>query len=162
MLMEKVHVEIRAMDDGMAARTCAFGLKTHAAMRHIDARRRCMALETEHSFFPARQQLPVHAAVRRVTRRAPFHLDGGMFEHKGTTLLRVALRACVPARLRQFVPVRRSVWRMAIGALHEAFRHPVMRGQSELRPDIAMAVVAKFRLALLQKAAVEPATLLRQ
>jgi hypothetical protein len=49
--------------------------------------------------------LPVHAAVRRVTRGAAFHLDGGMLEHKGTTLLRVALRACFPTLLRQFVAV---------------------------------------------------------
>lgn len=51
---------------------------------------------------------------------------------------------------------------VAVRTFHRAFGNAVMRGQRELRLDIAVALVAKLRLRFAQLAVVQPAALLGQ
>lgn len=64
--------------------------------------------------------------------------------------------------LLHLVEVRCPVRGMAVGAFHQTFRNPVMRGQCEGGPDIAMALVAEFRLTLPEQTACQPSILFGQ
>ena len=86
----------------------------------------------------------------------------GVFKDKRPALFDVALRAGLPAALAQRSAVRSAMGVVAVRTFHRTFRNPMMRGQSELRLDIAVASVAQFRLRLNELAIVQPAVFFRQ
>ena len=58
--------------------------------------------------------------------------------------------------------IRRSVRRVAVGAFHQAFRYPVVRGKREGGADVAVALVAEVGLILFEQATIQPAILFGQ
>ena len=98
-----------------------------------------MALEAEQAFLPARQKHSIHASVRRVARRAAFHLYGRVLEYERSALLGVALGAGLPSALPQRRAIGRSMRVVAIRTFHQAFRHAVMGRQGELSLNVAVA-----------------------
>lgn len=95
--------------------------------------------------------------MRRVAGRAAFHAGCSVLEYKRTALFRVARSTCFRSGLLQLMEVVGAVRRMAIGALHRAFRHAVMRGKRKCGADVAVALVAELGLIFLQQTAREPA-----
>ena len=121
-----------------------------------------MALQTQQALLAADQEHAIDASVRRVARRAAFHFYGRVLEDKGSTLLGVTLGAGFPAALAERGPVRSAVGIVAVSTIHRAFRNTMVRGQSELRLNVAVTSVAQFRLRLDELAIVQPAGLFRQ
>ena len=160
--MQEVDVEIRPVNGGMATGAIAARLETQPAVRHVGGERIHMALQAQKPGFTADQQHLVDAAVRRVARRAAFDFHGGVLEDKRPAFFDVALRAGFPAALPQRGAVRSAMRIVAVRALHRAFGNAVVRGQRELRLDVAVASVAQFRLRLDQLAFVQPAHLRRE
>ena len=69
-------------------------------MRHVHGGWIDVALQTEESLLPARQQHLVDASVRIVARQTPFHFDRRMLEDKRPAFLHVALDAGFPSDFR--------------------------------------------------------------
>ena len=95
-----------------------------------------------------------------MTSGAAFHLDRGVFKDEGAALFGVALDAGLPVGFLQHGLIVRAVRVVAIRAFHQAFRHAMVRGKSELRLNRGMAAIAELRLCLAQQALGDPPVLL--
>lgn len=108
-----------------------------------------VTLQTKCEHHRACEHPGVCRAVRDMAGHAAIHSHGRVLEHKRAALIGVAIharlfvgfgrfhvtgtRAVGPGRL------ERSVWIMAIGAVHETFIHAVLEGHGKLRPHIQVA-----------------------
>ena len=92
----------------------------------------------------------------------PSTFDRSMFEHEWAALFGVTGNTGFPVGLHHRGAVVASVGGMAIRTLHDALGNTVMPGEGECRSDVAMALIAEFRLAFFQKAVIEPSVLFRQ
>ena len=86
-----------------------------------------------------------------------------MFVDKRSLLICVTLDAsCVRAgRKSGLLKLETAVRIMAIAALHRAFQHLVMEGQTKLVLDLAVTAYAKLRFAHLEQTQIREAGLLR-
>src|ERR1700681_3566773 len=132
----------------MATGAIAAGLETQPAVWHAGGVQIHMTLQTQKPGFPPDQQHLVDAAVGRVTSSTAFNFYGGVLEDIWPAFFNVALRAGFPAPLPQRGAVRSAMRIVAVRALHCAFGDAVVRGQRELRLDVAVTSVAQFRLRL--------------
>ena len=121
-----------------------------------------MALETQESLLATLQQEVVHTSVGAVASNATLHSYRGVFENERPALLNMAFDAGLPMRLGQLEMVQVAVRIVAVRALHETLRDPVMFRQRKLRLDGAMTTEAKVRLSLLEQTLVEPAIIFGQ
>jgi NifU-like protein involved in Fe-S cluster formation len=144
--VEEIDIEIRPVDARMAARAIAPGLETQPAVRHVGGERIHVALQAQEPFLAANQQVPVHAAVRRMAGRTALHFYGRVLEHEWPALLDVALRAGFPARLSQRSAVRSAMWIVAVRALDRALIHTVFKRHGELSAYRGMAAVCQRAL----------------
>ena len=80
----------------------------------------CDAARNQHAW--------IGRAVWRVTRAAPFGLNGSMFVNKRSLFICVTLDAsCIGARGQsRLFELKAAVWIVAVAALHRAFQHLVM------------------------------------
>src|ERR1700676_2433213 len=97
-----------------------------------------------------------------MTRGATFDFYSGVLEHVWPALFDVALRAGFPAALPQRRAVRSAMRIVAVRTLHRSFGNAMVRGQRELRLDVAVASIAQFRLRLNELAFVQPTHLRRE
>ena len=98
-LVQEVRIEVRAVNDCVAACAVTACLKTEAAVRHIGREWIDVALQAKEAFLTAHQQHSVYAAVRSVASRAALDFYGRVLEHKGPALFDVALGARFPSAL---------------------------------------------------------------
>jgi len=102
------------------------------------------------------QQPRIRRSVRRVADLAAFHAHWRMLINKRAAFLFVAFDASFFAaddlfhhgRSRRISPRRRerTVWIMAIAAIHDAFVDAMLERHGELRAHIGVASVAQLRL----------------
>lgn len=144
--MQKIRIEIRSMNAGVAARAIAAGLKAETAVRYVGRKRTDVTFETKKSFLAPRQQHPIHASMGGVAGRAALYFRGRMLKGERSALLDVAFRAGLPSGLPHRRTIQASMRIVAITALQFTFRHTMMRGKSELRLDIGVAAEAKIWL----------------
>ena len=91
--------------------------------------------------------------MRGVASKAAFTFYSGVLEHERSARLSVALsanRIHIGGGL-DVVVSEGSMNIMAVAALHQAFIHLVVKGHSELRLDICVALEAELRLRRLQQ-----------
>ena len=147
----------------MAAHALAAGRKAQTSVRNPQLPvERGVALQAKLSPFAPHQQHSIRAAVRIVADDATFNFHRRMLEDVRPALLHVALNTGFPTRFVQTGPVEGAVRRVAIGTLHQAFRHAMMNRQGELGLNGAMAGETECRLGLLQQTVVQPADFVRQ
>jgi len=111
------------------------------AVRHVDVFGADVTREAKEPGLGSLQQVLVHASVRGVANRASFHLHGGMFMGKGSTLFNVTGNAGL---------IRAGLFQ------HQTLGNTVVVGQCKLGLNRAVARNAKFRLRFFQQAFVEP------
>ena len=157
--MQKIRIEIRAMDVRMTACTVASRLKAQATVGDVCSGRIDVAREAKKTFFATDQKKFVDAPVRGVAYDAALNLDSRMFEDEGAPLFDMALHARFPTRLPQHGTVAGAVCIVAIRAFHRAFRNRVMRWKGKLTDYVPMTLSAQVWLILLQQAAVQPPVL---
>src|ERR1700674_1687029 len=133
--LQEVDIEVGAVNARMAASAIAARLETQTPVRNVGGEWIHVALQTKQTLLAAHQEHSIHAAVRRVARRAAFHLHPRVLEHKGATLLGVTLRAGLPSALSQRRAIGSSMRVVAVGAFHRAFGHAMMGRQRELSLD---------------------------
>src|SRR5665213_612971 len=90
---------------------------------------------------------------------AAFDLRCGMFKYKRAALFNVALHARLRPIAHQRKPVGGTVRIVAVRTFERALGNAMMRGQRELRLDVAVALIAEFGLRLHQLTVVQPAIL---
>ena len=146
----------------VAAHTLAARLETEATMGHVRRERIDVALQAEKSPFAAQEIVSRDAAVRAMARHAALHFDCCVLENIRPALLHVATDADFKVGLLEQGPAQRAMGIVAIGALHQPFRHSVMSGQCELRLDRRMTGETQLRLRLCEQALIQPAVLLGQ
>lgn len=99
------------------------------------------------------QQPRILRAVRRMASGATLSPDRSVLEREWPTHINVALGAdgVLVGRGSQIDQIERAVRVMAVGALDQAFIHPVVNRQIELRFLVSVAPVAEPRLRSLQE-----------
>ena len=121
---------------------------------------RGMALQALQVNVAVLQHMRVCPSVRDVASRASCYFYGGVLEHKGSLLVRMALEADgVPGRRGSDLPYQMirlpdsacSVRIMAVGALDEALIHAMVKRHIELRLLHQMAGIAKLGLCFHQQ-----------
>jgi len=112
-----------------------------------------VALQAQQIDVAHAQHVRVGSAVRNVAGRAAFDLHGLVLEDKRSLFVSVAGEAnrVLCGRRAHLLRSRRAVRIVAIGALHQAFVHPMVKGHFELRFLLQMAGVAKLWLLLGQQ-----------
>ena len=120
-----------------------------------------MAFQAQRKYHRPRQHPGIGGAVRNVTGEAPIHADWGVLKNKrpafvGMTVdarFFVGLGLLHISRPRRVSPggLKRSVWIVAIRAVHETFVDAVLEGQGKLRAHVSVAAVAQIRLGLGQE-----------
>jgi hypothetical protein len=159
---QEIHVEVGAVNGGVAPHTLSTGLETQTAMRHCRlAMKAGMALQAQFAPFPPDQHHAVNASMGIVTGDATFNLPCRMFVNEWTVLLNMALRARLRDRPNQIEGVGCAVRIVTIRALHGAFGNPMMYRQSELRLYRPMTGVTKLGLRRFQQAVAKPAHVVR-
>src|SRR5579864_967282 len=147
----------------MTAGTLAARLKTQTAVRNSRfVMKSGVTLQAELPPFAPHQKHAIGAAVGIVTSRTTFHLHRSMLVNVRAALLLMTVHAALKIGPIQTGPIPRTVWIMAVGALHQAFGHPMVNWQRKLRLDSSVAVETQRRFRLLQQAAVQPADLIRE
>ena len=119
-----------------------------------------MAFQAQRKYHRPRQHPGIGGAVRNVAGEAPIHADRGMLKNKWTAFVGmtvdarffVGLGMLHIARPRRISPGgrKRSVWIVAIRAVHETFVDVVFEGQGKLRAHVSVAAVAQICLGLRQ------------
>jgi len=107
-----------------------------------------VTFETKLPHAASLQHLRIRRAVRRVARRAAFHLQRSMFKNERALLIAVALdtrRVSTDRELRLFL-LEASMRIVTIAAVHRSFEDLVMERLAELRFCFGMARHAKLRL----------------
>lgn len=143
------------MNRDVAAGAFAAGLKTQPAVGN--ARRVVksgVTLQAELASFTPNQKHSVRAAVRRVAGRAAQYLHRSVLVNVRPALLLVAIQATEKIRPVQAGAIQRAVRAMAIGALDQTLRDPMMYRQRELCLNRAVTTKAQRWFGLLQQAAV--------
>ena len=117
-----------------------------------------MAFQAHRKYNRPRQHPGIGGAVRNVAGEAPIHTNRGMLKNKrpafvGMTVdarFFVGLGLLHMARPRRVSPrgLKRSVWIVAIRAVHETFVDAVLEGHGKLRAHVSVAAVAQIRLGL--------------
>ena len=117
-----------------------------------------VAFQAQRKYHRPRQHPGVGGAVRNVAGETAIHADRGMLENKRPALVGmtvdarffVGLGMLHMARPRRVSPggLKRSVWIVAIRAVHETFVDAVLEGQGKLHAHISVAAVAEIRLGL--------------
>ena len=117
-----------------------------------------MAFQAQRKYHRPRQHPGIGGAVRNVAGEAPIHADRGMLKYKRPAFVAmtvdarffVGLGMLHIARPRRVSPggLKRSVWIVAIRAVHETFVNAVLEGQGKLRAHVSVAAVAQIRLGL--------------
>src|SRR5262249_11372147 len=134
---QEVRVGVRPVDGRVAARAVAErGL-------HVVARRGGVAFEAELRDLLAREQMPVHAAVRLVGARAAFGQEARVLEHERPLHLGVTRGAQAILVVAEGGMIAAAVRLVAIEAAHRALGHLVVLGQGERQLDVLMAAVAE-------------------
>ena len=115
-----------------------------------------MTFQAHRKYHRPRQHPGIGGAVRNVAGEAPIHADRGMLKNKrpafvGMTVdarFFVGLGMLHIARTRRVSPggLKRSVWIVAIRAVHETFVDAVLEGHGKLRAHVRVAAVAQIRL----------------
>jgi hypothetical protein len=158
--LHEVGIEVRAVDGSVTAGAITTRLKAQTGVRNIRREWIHVALQAQQTLLAADQQLAIHASVRSVARSAAFYFHGRVLEDKGSAFLCVAVSAGFRSILAKRCEIGASMGVVAIGTLHRAFRHAMMRRQRELSLNVAVASKTQFRLRLLKQTVVEPAILL--
>ena len=117
-----------------------------------------MTFQAHRKYHRPRQHPGIGGAVRNVAGSAAIHADRRMLKKKrpafvGMTVdarFFVGLGMLHIARPRRVSPggLKRSVWIVAIRAVHETFVDAVFEGQGKLRAHVSVAAVAQIRLRL--------------
>lgn len=132
--------------------------ETRLVMERRSARRRTerrsrVALQAEQIDVADFQHVRIRPAMRQMAGLASLDFHRGVFEHKRTLLVRMALEADGILRRRRahLLGPGRAVRIVAVGALDEALVHPVMERHFKLRFLREVARVAQLRLRFYQK-----------
>jgi len=135
---------IRVLCVQVVLRTCGFIC--------ADTVRDAVTGQTELCDAARSQQAWIGRAVWRVTRNAPFSLNGGMLINKRSLFVSVTLdaRSIGAGRQSRLFQLKSAVWVVAIAASHRTFEHFVMERQVELVLRFAVTTEAKLWLALFQ------------
>ena len=117
-----------------------------------------MAFQAQRKYHRPRQHPGIGGAVRNVAGEAPIHADRGMLKKKRPAFVGMTVDARFFVGLgmlhmawpRRVSPggLKRSVWIVAIGAVHETFVDAMLEGQGKLRAHVSVAAVAQIRLSL--------------
>ena len=115
-----------------------------------------MTFQAHRKYHRPRQHSGIGGAVRNVAGEAPIRAYRGMLKKKrpafvGMTVdarFFVGLGVLYIARSRCVSPggLKRSVWIVAIRAVHETFVDAVLEGHGKLRAHVRVAAVAEIRL----------------
>jgi hypothetical protein len=115
--------------------------------------RRRVTLQADRIYVGAIEQARIRSSMGRVAGYAALGLDYVVLIDKGPRSFRMALHAdriLLRGGLEAFL-FECSVRIVAIGALHQAFIHLVVKGHGELRLHIGVALVAERRLRRLEQ-----------
>ena len=117
-----------------------------------------MTFKTHRKYHWSGQHPGIRGAVRNVAGEASIHADRRMLKEKRPAFVAmtvdagffVSLGMLYIARPRRVRPggLKRSVWIVAIRAVHETFVDAMLEGHGKLRTHATMAAVAEIRLDL--------------
>lgn len=132
--LEQHVARVRPVNRGMAHRAGLILLRQVVRGPDWTLCRNGVALQTEQTGLADPQQARIRSAVCRMTTGAAFRFHRQMFKDEGSLLVGVALRADgVAAGNTAGVAKRACAMQIvAVGALHEAFIHAVMKGLGEV------------------------------
>ncbi len=151
------------MNRNMTARTLATGLEAEPPMGNTGLSVKTgVALQAQLASFTPYQQHAVGTAMGIVASGAAFHLHRGMLVNVGPALFLMAIQAAVKSRPVQAGAVDGTMGIVAISALDQPFRNPMVHRQSELGLHGSVAVEAQCWLRLLEQTAVQPADFVGQ
>jgi hypothetical protein len=159
---QEIHIEVGAVNRGVAAYALAAGLKTRPAVRNgcLPAKSR-VALQAEFASFPTDKHHAVNTSVRIVTGNTAFNFSRRVLIDERAVLVDVALCAGFRDGSNQIESIGRAMSVVTIRTLHRSFRNPVMHGQSKLRLHGSVTGVTELWLWRFQQAVAKPAHLIR-
>ena len=159
---QEIHIEVGAVNRGVAAHTFSAGLKTQSAVWNscLPAKSR-MALQAKFAPFPADKHHAVDTSVGIVTGHTAFNFSRRMLVDEWAVLLDVALCAGIRNGPDEIESIGRAVSVVTIRTLHRTFGNPMMHGQCKLRLYRTVTGVAQLWLWRFQKTVAKPAHLVR-
>ena len=146
------------MDRGVAARALPARLEAEPRMGHTRLHVESgMALQAKLAAFAPHEQHAVRAPMRGVARGATLDLRRWMLIDKGPAFLGMTIHAGLKVWFVQASHIHAAVGIVAVRALHQVLRHPMMDWQGELRLNRAVAAETELWFRFLEQAVVQPA-----